>query len=95
MHPGQKLKPGAEVVFEGPKRLRARVLERRFYGRRLIELWTDEGTSVESAVDATGHVPLPPYIKRGDRAADADRYQTIFAGPRGSPARTFCSWMMC
>lgn len=26
-----------------------------------------------------GHLPLPPYIKREDGAADADRYQTVYA----------------
>jgi S-adenosylmethionine:tRNA ribosyltransferase-isomerase len=86
MHPGQKLAPGAMVVFEGATTLRAEVLERRFHGRRLIRLWTDNGTSVNDAVDRIGHVPLPPYIKRGDRASDRDRYQTIFAGPRGAVA---------
>src|SRR5438034_1572190 len=39
MHPGQKLRPGAEVVFEGTTTtLRAEVLERRFHGRRVIRL---------------------------------------------------------
>jgi S-adenosylmethionine:tRNA ribosyltransferase-isomerase len=86
MHPGQKLKPGARVVFEGSRTLHGEVLERRFFGRRLIRLWTDDGTSVDEAIDAIGHVPLPPYIKRDDRPADRDRYQTIFAHERGSVA---------
>ena len=86
MHPGQKLRRGAKVVFEGARTLHGEVLERRFYGRRLIRLWTDEGTSVDEAVDAIGHVPLPPYIKREDRAEDHDRYQTLFARERGSVA---------
>ena len=42
--------------------------------------------TVDEAVDAIGHVPLPPYIKRDDRDADRDRYQTIFARSRGSIA---------
>jgi S-adenosylmethionine:tRNA ribosyltransferase-isomerase len=41
---------------------------------------------VDAAVDAVGHVPLPPYIKRGDAASDRDRYQTVFAKARGSIA---------
>jgi S-adenosylmethionine:tRNA ribosyltransferase-isomerase len=86
VHPGQKLKPGAQVVFEGAFTLRAEVLERRFHGRRLVRLWTDDGVTVDEAVDAIGHVPLPPYLKREDRAADRDRYQTIFARSRGSIA---------
>jgi S-adenosylmethionine:tRNA ribosyltransferase-isomerase len=31
-------------------------------------------------------MPLPPYIKRDDAAADRDRYQTIYARHRGSIA---------
>jgi S-adenosylmethionine:tRNA ribosyltransferase-isomerase len=31
-------------------------------------------------------MPLPPYIRRDDRPADRDRYQTVFARERGSVA---------
>jgi S-adenosylmethionine:tRNA ribosyltransferase-isomerase len=86
MHPGQKLKPGARVRFGGSSPLWAEVVERRFYGRRVIRLWTDDASSVSDAVDALGHVPLPPYIKRSDRPADRERYQTVFARHRGSVA---------
>ncbi len=86
MHPGQKLRAGGRVVFEGETTLHGEVLERRFYGRRVIRLWTADGTPVDEAIDAIGHVPLPPYIKRADRAQDRDRYQTIFAHARGSVA---------
>jgi len=88
MHPGQKLAPGAHVVFEheGASVLHGEVLERHFHGRRTIRLWTEDGRSVRDAVDAIGHVPLPPYIKRDDRADDRDRYQTVFARERGSIA---------
>lgn len=33
-----------------------------------------------------GHVPLPPYITRTSDAADANRYQTVFAKHHGSVA---------
>jgi S-adenosylmethionine:tRNA ribosyltransferase-isomerase len=33
-----------------------------------------------------GHIPLPPYIKRGDEPFDRERYQTIFAERDGSIA---------
>ena len=37
MHPGQKLKPGAQVLFERDGvRLHGEVLERHFHGRRTI-----------------------------------------------------------
>jgi S-adenosylmethionine:tRNA ribosyltransferase-isomerase len=33
-----------------------------------------------------GHIPLPPYIKRADAPADAERYQTVYARITGSAA---------
>jgi len=87
MHPGQKLRVGAAVVFETDGlRLRGEVLERRFHGRRTVRLWVEDGTSVESAIDRLGHVPLPPYIKRPDDTIDGERYQTVYATVRGSVA---------
>jgi S-adenosylmethionine:tRNA ribosyltransferase-isomerase len=86
MHPGQKLKPGARVAFGPGPLLHCEVLERQFHGRRIIRLWTSDGTAVDDAIDAIGHVPLPPYIKREDRPADRERYQTMFARERGSVA---------
>jgi len=66
--------------------LHGEVQEQHFFGRRVIRLWTDDGSDVDAAIDAIGHVPLPPYIKRDDRQADRDRYQTVFARHRGSVA---------
>jgi S-adenosylmethionine:tRNA ribosyltransferase-isomerase len=66
--------------------LHGEVLERRFFGRRTVRLWTDGGESVDSALDVIGHVPLPPYIKREDAPSDRERYQTVFAAARGSIA---------
>jgi S-adenosylmethionine:tRNA ribosyltransferase-isomerase len=86
MHPGQKLKPGARVTFEGSTTIQGEVLARRFHGRRLIRLWTDDRSPLDAAVDAIGHMPLPPYIKRGDAEGDRERYQTVFARERGSIA---------
>ena len=86
MHPGQKLKPGARVVFEGVHTVHGEVLEQRFFGRRVVRLWTDDGSTIDEAVDAIGHIPLPPYIKRDDVPSDRDRYQTVFAQARGSIA---------
>jgi S-adenosylmethionine:tRNA ribosyltransferase-isomerase len=42
--------------------------------------------TVEDAVRALGHVPLPPYIKRDDQSDDAERYQTVFARVDGAVA---------
>jgi S-adenosylmethionine:tRNA ribosyltransferase-isomerase len=94
VHPGQKLKPGAHIRFDCPPQsadarggvLMAEILERRFFGRRQIRLWVEGDGTVDALVDAIGHVPLPPYIRRPDTAADRERYQTMFADARGSVA---------
>ena len=86
VHPGQKLKPRARFVCEGAHIVHGEILERGSFGRRLVRLWTEDGSTVDEAVDAIGHVPLPPYIKRDDEHADRERYQTVFAHARGSVA---------
>jgi S-adenosylmethionine:tRNA ribosyltransferase-isomerase len=86
MHPGQKLRPGARVVFEGTLTLHGEVLRQHFYGRRTIRLWREDEGSIDEAIEAIGHVPLPPYVKRLDRPDDRERYQTVFARERGSVA---------
>ena len=87
VHPGQKLKPGSRMLFEAAgARLHGEVLERHFYGRRTVRLWTEDATDVAAAIDRLGHIPLPPYIRRDDSAADRDRYQTVYARERGSIA---------
>ena len=87
LHPGQKLREGARAVFEGGGcRLRLEVLSCHFHGRRTVRLEADDGLDVDAAVDAIGHVPLPPYIKRPDAPDDRGRYQTVYARARGSVA---------
>jgi S-adenosylmethionine:tRNA ribosyltransferase-isomerase len=86
VHPGQRLKAGSRLELgEGPHRIHGEVLDRRFHGRRAVRLWTNAGTLTE-AIDAIGHVPLPPYIKRPDTTLDRERYQTVYARTRGSIA---------
>ena len=40
----------------------------------------------DAVLDRVGHVPLPPYIRRPDRAADRSTYQTVYAAVRGAVA---------
>jgi S-adenosylmethionine:tRNA ribosyltransferase-isomerase len=37
-------------------------------------------------IEATGHIPLPPYIGRKDDAEDIERYQTVYSSIKGSVA---------
>lgn len=43
-------------------------------------------TPLPAVLERSGHVPLPPYIRRGDEAADRERYQTLFAREPGAVA---------
>lgn len=91
VHPGQKLKPGARFVIDDPSRapgvrIRGEILDRLFHGRRLVRLEAEGTASIDDAVDALGHMPLPPYIHRADTEDDRARYQTVYARERGSIA---------
>ena len=95
VHPGQRLREGSRMQFVSGASgasgassavLHAEIVGRHFHGRRTVRLWTDDGSSVRDTIDAIGHVPLPPYIKRADEMSDRDRYQTVYARHRGSIA---------
>jgi S-adenosylmethionine:tRNA ribosyltransferase-isomerase len=43
-------------------------------------------SDVAAAIEAHGHMPLPPYIDRPDSEADRERYQTVFANQPGAVA---------
>jgi S-adenosylmethionine:tRNA ribosyltransferase-isomerase len=87
VHPGQRMRPGRRVRFErGGRTLHGEVLEERYFGRRLVRFWTRDAGTVMDAIEAIGHIPLPPYIKRPDLDLDRDRYQTVFAQESGSIA---------
>ena len=48
--------------------------------------WKPANITFAECLEACGHVPLPPYIKREDEAADKERYQTVYAAHDGSVA---------
>jgi S-adenosylmethionine:tRNA ribosyltransferase-isomerase len=80
--PGGKLKPGRRVTVAPDLAVEIlAVTERR---TRLVRLHADGDPMV--LVERHGHVPLPPYIHRPDAAADAERYQTVYAREPGSVA---------
>jgi len=88
MHPGQKLKPGARVLFERDDlQVHGEVLARHYQGRRTIRLWAESGgMALADAIERIGHIPLPPYIARPEEASDRVRYQTVYAREAGSVA---------
>lgn len=80
--PGSKLRPHRVVTFADG--FSAEILETTGRGTRLVKLSARDG--IDEAIERHGHVPLPPYIERGDEATDAERYQTVFARESGSVA---------
>ena len=78
--PGRKLRPGAVVRFEGG--LEAAVEAAGGRGERRIRFSADPGPHI----GAMGRIPLPPYIRRPDRAEDREWYQTVYARVEGSVA---------
>jgi S-adenosylmethionine:tRNA ribosyltransferase-isomerase len=43
-------------------------------------------SDIEGVLEKSGSVPLPPYITHPPRAADAERYQTVYAARPGAVA---------
>jgi S-adenosylmethionine:tRNA ribosyltransferase-isomerase len=83
--PGGKLKPG-RVVQIAPG-FTAEILEVTDRRTRIVQLQVATPfATVAAAIEAHGHVPLPPYIDRADAEEDAERYQTIYAREAGSVA---------
>jgi len=82
VHPGGKLKPG-RVVHVAPG-FDVEILETTERRTRVVRL-VGEGSALD-LIARHGHMPLPPYISRGDSAEDASRYQTVYAREPGSVA---------
>jgi S-adenosylmethionine:tRNA ribosyltransferase-isomerase len=82
VHPGGKLKPG-RLVHIAPD-LDVEIVAVTDRHTRIVRLLTP--LPEEEAIERHGHVPLPPYITRGDEPSDASRYQTVYADQRGSVA---------
>jgi len=78
MRAGHAPKPGSEVVIGD---VRATVQGRE--GELYRVLFTED---VEQVLERHGNVPLPPYIRHTADAADAERYQTVYAEAPGAVA---------
>ena len=82
VHPGRKMRTGERVHFA--KGMTAEVIARGPYGERTVRFECDG--ELYERLEAIGHVPLPPYIRRPDTPEDRWRYQTVFAEQIGSVA---------
>lgn len=82
VRPGRKMRTGERIEFGDG--LLGEITGRGEFGERTIR-FECEGEFFD-VIEAIGHVPLPPYIRRPDRPTDRERYQTVFAAARGSVA---------
>lgn len=91
VRPGKRLKPGTGAVVDftdaaGTVVLSAEIVdwvEDAQKGERLARLAT-ELPSLDEALHAVGHTPLPPYIK--NYAGDEELYQTVYSRRESSAA---------
>ncbi|MCH9756211.1 MAG: tRNA preQ1(34) S-adenosylmethionine ribosyltransferase-isomerase QueA [Gammaproteobacteria bacterium] len=74
-------KPGTQIILDGEWTVEVLEKQENLYLCKLIT----EG-SVDEMLHAVGHIPLPPYIAREDKATDFERYQTVYAKHKGSVA---------
>lgn len=82
----RRLRSGEELELfagESPAGLRIRFEERTSDGSGIVLFDPDR---TEEILSRCGHLPLPPYIRRPDGNADAERYQTVYATVPGAVA---------
>lgn len=64
--------------------LKAKVINRE---KKTIQFdWNDSGISFAEIVEASGKVPLPPYLNRAAEENDKPRYQTVYSQHDGAVA---------
>ena len=89
--PAKRLKPGDRIRFghEGRVCLLGTLdatVEIRGEGGEVLLRFDFHGPTLDEAIEALGHMPLPPYIARPDDEQDRTDYQTVFAERAGSVA---------
>ncbi len=84
VHPGKRLKAGAEIEFAGG--LTCTVREVKDDGNRIVEFSYDKEKygNIFAVLDVAGSMPTPPYITK--KLEDKSRYQTVYADKNGSAA---------
>ncbi|GGZ31315.1 S-adenosylmethionine:tRNA ribosyltransferase-isomerase [Echinicola pacifica] len=75
---------GLIKVSEQELIVKAKLLQRQ---DRLVEIsWEGATVSFAEVVEATGEVPLPPYLNRKATEEDKPRYQTVYSKKEGAVA---------
>jgi S-adenosylmethionine:tRNA ribosyltransferase-isomerase len=79
MRPLHRLKVNEKIIFNNGS-LIAKIEDKE---SRIVRFNT---RNISAHLDKSGHMPLPPYIKRPDDATDRKYYQTVYARKEGSVA---------
>ncbi len=77
----KRIKPGAIILLDNGYKLQLVKQQEDMFIFELIK-----GKNALNILDEIGHMPLPPYIRRGDDEIDKDRYQTVYARYIGAVA---------
>jgi S-adenosylmethionine:tRNA ribosyltransferase-isomerase len=85
VRPGRHLRPGQRVTIDDDLSVMIESEALREDGTRQVRLLSRR-RDIDGALERCGHTPLPPYIRRPDRPADRERYQTVYACEPGSVA---------
>jgi len=81
MRASKSPKPGSRIVLDGGGQAEVVGRDDAFF---VVRFEVDE--PLEQWLARVGRLPLPPYIQREPDAADAERYQTVFAREVGAVA---------
>lgn len=88
VRPSRKVQPGEHLHFCAPDDaeplLTAEILSAGEFGERTLRF--APVPDFQGVLEKIGHMPLPPYIHRGDTQEDRDRYQTVYSHEPGSAA---------
>jgi S-adenosylmethionine:tRNA ribosyltransferase-isomerase len=91
--PAKRLQEGDRIRFGHESRVCLlgaldATVEEKGEGGEILLRFDFHGATLDDAIDAVGHMPLPPYIasKREDDERDRSDYQTLFATHEGSVA---------
>ena len=85
VEPARKIRIGNKLYFGDDESMVAEVIDNTTSrGRTLRFLYDAPHEEFKEALYKLGQTPLPEYIKREPEAADADRYQTIYAAKEGA-----------
>ncbi|GHV62877.1 S-adenosylmethionine:tRNA ribosyltransferase-isomerase [Spirochaetia bacterium] len=79
----KRRRPGSRYVFAGGVEGEITGIEAGAGEFRIVKF---DRPINDEWLDKNGRIPLPPYIRRSDTAADSERYQTVYADVIGSSA---------